>query len=104
MSEETSADLVDLMYLLPTGLRHRSLQIENLPVASENLASVRCKEDYVEFQYSLRAEKMSWRDQMEKELCILAGYLRYDRGRIQQVPVLGIQSGFSPQKYAFKGI
>ena len=57
MSEETSADLVDLMYLLPTGLRHRSLQIESLPVASENLASVRCKEDYVEFQYSLRAEK-----------------------------------------------
>ena len=77
MSEETSADLVDLMYLLPTGLRHRSLQIENLPVASENLASVRCKEDYVEFQYSLRAEKMSWRDQMEKELCILGGI--YDK-------------------------
>ncbi|MBQ5806653.1 MAG: M20/M25/M40 family metallo-hydrolase, partial [Lachnospiraceae bacterium] len=27
----------------------------------------------VEFQYSLRAEKMSYRDQMEQELCILAG-------------------------------
>ena len=27
----------------------------------------------MEFQNSLRAEKMSWRDQMEKELCILAG-------------------------------
>lgn len=73
MCEETSADLIDLMYLLPTGLRHRSMEIENLPVASENLASVRCRETYVEFQYSLRAEKMSYRDQMEKELCILAG-------------------------------
>ena len=71
--EETSAEIVDLMYLLPTGLRHRSLQIENLPIASENLASVRCGTDYVEFQYSLRAEKMSYRDQMENELCILAG-------------------------------
>lgn len=71
--EETSAEIIDLMYLLPTGLRHRSLQIENLPTASENLASVRCGADYVEFQYSLRAEKMSLRDQMEKELCILAG-------------------------------
>ncbi len=71
--EETSAEIVDIMYLLPTGLRHRSLQIENLPTASENLASVRSGEDYVEFQYSLRAEKMSYRDQMEKELCILAG-------------------------------
>lgn len=71
--EEVSAEIVDLMYILPTGLRHRSLQIEKLPIASENLASVRCGEDYVEFQYSLRAEKMSYRDQMEKELCILAG-------------------------------
>jgi len=71
--EEVSADIIDLMYLLPTGVRHRSLQIENLPTASENLAVVRCGEDYVEIQYSLRAEKMSYRDQMEKELCILAG-------------------------------
>ena len=71
--EEISADIVDLMYLLPTGLRHKSLQIADLPIASENLASVRCGEDYVEFQYSLRAEKMSYRDQMEQELCILAG-------------------------------
>lgn len=71
--EEVSADIVDFMYLLPTGLRHKSLQIANLPIASENLASVRCGADYVEFQYSLRAEKMSYRDQMEQELCILAG-------------------------------
>lgn len=71
--EEVSADIIDLMYLLPTGVRHRSLQIENLPTASENFAAVRCGQDYVDFQYSLRAEKSSYRDQMEKELCILAG-------------------------------
>lgn len=71
--EEISSDIIDLMYLLPTGLRHKSLQIDDLPIASENLASVRCGKDYVEFQYSLRAEKMSYRDQMEQELCILAG-------------------------------
>ena len=70
--EETSADILDLMYLLPTGLRHKSMEIADLPVASENLASVRCKEDHLEFQYSLRAEKMSYRDQMEGELCILS--------------------------------
>lgn len=71
--EEVSAEVVDLLYLLPTGLRYRSLQIENLPTASENLASVRTGADYLDFQYSLRAEKMSLRDQMEKEICILAG-------------------------------
>jgi len=71
--EEVSADIVDLMYLLPSGLRHKSMQIDDLPVASENLASVRCGADYVEFQYSLRAEKASLRDMMENELCILAG-------------------------------
>lgn len=71
--EEVSTDIVDLMYLLPSGLRHKSMQIADLPVASENLASVRCGADYVEFQYSLRAEKASLRDMMENELCILAG-------------------------------
>ena len=70
--EETSADIIDFMYILPTGLRHRSLQIEDLPTASENLAVVRCMEDHVEIGYSLRAEKASLRDQMEKELCILS--------------------------------
>ena len=71
--EEVSAEIIDLLYLLPTGLRHRSLQIANLPTASENLASVRTGADFLDFQYSLRAEKMSLRDQMEKEICILAG-------------------------------
>lgn len=73
LSEEQSAEVIDLLYLLPTGLRHRSLQIEDLPTASENLASIRTFEDYMEIQYSLRAEKTSLRDQMEKELLILAG-------------------------------
>ena len=50
MSEETGATWCEILCTsCPPGLRHRSLQIENLPVASENLASVRCKEDYVEF-------------------------------------------------------
>ena len=71
--EEVSADIVDLMYLLPTGLRHKSMQIADLPTASENLASVRCGADYVEFQYSLRAEKATLRDMMENELCLIAG-------------------------------
>lgn len=73
LSPDLSREFIDLMYLLPTGLRHTSLQIAGLPTASENLASVKTGEDFVEFQYSLRAEKMSLRDQMEKELLILAG-------------------------------
>lgn len=70
--EETSADMIDMMYILPTGLRHRSLQIEELPTASENLAVIRFMEEHMEIGYSLRAEKASLRDQMEKEICILA--------------------------------
>ena len=72
LSAEASRELIEIMYLLPTGLRHKSLQIEGLPTASENLASVKTWESAVEFQYSLRAEKMSLRDQMEKELLILS--------------------------------
>lgn len=70
--EETSAELIDFLYILPNGLRHSSLLIKNLPIASENLAVIRTTEDSVRIEYSLRAEKASLRDQMEKELCILA--------------------------------
>lgn len=71
--EEESADLLDFLYVLPTGLRHSSRHIVNLPTASENLAVIRSNETCVEIGYSLRAEKASLRDQMEKEICILSG-------------------------------
>lgn len=86
LSKEDSRTLIDLMYLLPAGLRHRSLQIEGLPTASENLASVRTGADHVEFQYSLRAEKMSLRDQMEKELLILAGLYKMETDVYSKFP------------------
>lgn len=72
LTESSSIDVLNLMCLLPTGLRHKSLQFKNLPTASENLASVRCVGNFVEFQYSLRANKASFLDMMETELRIFA--------------------------------
>lgn len=69
---QLSTDLLNLMCLLPTGVRHKSLRFENLPTASENLASIRCIDNRVEFQYSLRANKASFMEMMETELRIFA--------------------------------
>lgn len=72
LSADTSDELIRLLALLPTGVRHMSAEIPGLPSASENLAAVRTEGDYVEIRYSLRAEKMSLRDEMEEELLALA--------------------------------
>lgn len=71
-TEGFSRDLLNLMFLLPTGVRHKSLHFDHLPIASENLASVCCIDHQVEFQYSLRANKASFMEMMETELHIFA--------------------------------
>lgn len=72
LAREPSADLLNLMTVLPTGVRHKSLRFENLPTASENLASIHCMDDQVEIQYSLRAHNASLMEMMETELRIFA--------------------------------
>ncbi len=70
LTKEETESLVGLLYLLPHGLRHKSLQIKDLPTASENFASIRLNGGNLKIQYSLRAEKVSLRDQMEQELLL----------------------------------
>ena len=72
LSEEESLAALRLFYLLPTGVRGRSVEIEGLITASENLASVRMNREALEFQYCIRAEKRSVQEQMETELEMLA--------------------------------
>ncbi len=73
LSEAQSDEILKMFLLFPTGVRHMSVEIEGLPTASENLAAVRLENGSLVFKYSLRAEKMSLRDEMEAELLALAG-------------------------------
>lgn len=86
LTEKLSTDILDFLSLLPTGMRHKSLQFENLPIASENLASVCLNEEQIEFHYSLRANQMSFMEMMETELCILSERFHVDIRVYNQYP------------------
>ena len=64
--------LIDFLLLVPGPVRHRSAAIEGLTAASENLASVKMKEDGAVISISLRAERESYLQTMAKELKMLS--------------------------------
>lgn len=67
-----SASLLDLLYIFPHGMRHKSLEIEGLPIASENMAAVHFHDGQFSLIYSPRAMYDSHLDQMEREIEIIA--------------------------------
>ena len=55
-------------FVCPNGFRHKSLKIEGLTTASENLASVKEQERFVEISVSLRGAENYYLDEMIAEL------------------------------------
>lgn len=64
--------LLELLYLLPTGLRHTNMRLQ-IPEASENLAIVGIEDGVFHIKYSLRSAAESRLDQMAEEIRLLAG-------------------------------
>ncbi len=70
--ESSSEKYIDFLCMVPTGCRHRSMEIEGLTVASENLAIVGYKDGVVSTIISMRADRDSWLNKMGTELKIIA--------------------------------
>lgn len=64
--------LLNFFYLLPDGFRHKSMKIEGLTVASENLGILRTGEDEVTAQTLIRGALESYLTDMEQECRLLA--------------------------------
>ena len=62
--------VLELLYLLPTGLRNRNLKL-HVPEASENLAVVYTNDEEIVVNYSLRAASESRMESMAEELRLL---------------------------------
>ena len=72
-SMEDSRKLVELLYILPDGFRHKSLKIEGLTTVSENLANIRTDSDgHVVIRSFPRSEIESYLDLMQDEYEILS--------------------------------
>ena len=70
-----SKQFLQMMMALPTGLQAMSLQMEDLPMASMNLASVQLQKGACCIKYSLRSALESWLDQMKNQIeCIAIAF------------------------------
>ncbi len=77
LSVKDSDDLLKCLLILPHGRRHRSMVIEGLTTASENLANIRFSEDEIRIRYFIRAALFSHLDEMANEItaiCDLFGF------------------------------
>ena len=71
LSIKDSKDLLRYLLILPNGFRHRSMVIEGLTTASENLASIRTGDDEIKIRYFTRAALYSHLDEMADEITVI---------------------------------
>lgn len=72
-----SSSIIKLLYSMPCGLRHRSMIIEGLSVASENIGVVRMDEEFSCLS-AIRGALESYVRDMEEELHVLAAAFDFD--------------------------
>ena len=72
MPAELSKQVIELLYLLPYGLKAKSMVLENLPIASVNLGVVATHKDHMEFAESMRSALDSWIVELQNEIILLA--------------------------------
>ncbi|MBP5279970.1 MAG: M20/M25/M40 family metallo-hydrolase [Erysipelotrichaceae bacterium] len=77
LSVKDSESLLKYLLILPNGLRHKSMVLEGLTTASENLANIRISDDEIVIRYFIRAALFSHLDEMANEIvtiCDLFGF------------------------------
>ena len=78
LSIKDSNDLLKYLLILPHGLRHKSMVIENLTTASENLANIRTGDVEIDIRYFIRAALFSHLDEMADEITAISDLFGYD--------------------------
>ena len=68
LCEKDSRDLIRHLLITPHGYRHRSMLIDGLTTASENLANIRISDDQIVLRYFIRAALFSHLDEMANEI------------------------------------
>lgn len=89
--QEESDRFLDFLFLCPNGMRHRSMKIEGLTTASENLAVVRTGESRAEVTVSLRAAAGSYLEEMAEELRIISGIYDITASESARYPAWGYE-------------
>lgn len=83
---EESDDVLQLLMVLPHGLRHHSMSIEGLSTASMNVGVLRMSKKELTINCSLRGALESYIDQYASQLDILAKCFHFDTSHIARYP------------------
>ncbi|MBR0138181.1 MAG: beta-Ala-His dipeptidase [Erysipelotrichaceae bacterium] len=75
MSEEDSKKIIDFIYLVPNGFRHRSMAIENLILTSLNFGILEVVDKSVKMTISIRSAIESGVSHLVETISVLGGYL-----------------------------
>lgn len=78
LSKELSKAILNLLCLIPNGLRHRDLTLDGLTTASENVGIVTLDDSRFSLYMSLRSCLQSYIDEMVNELFTLAEILNFN--------------------------
>ena len=77
-SKEDTKSIINLLYLMPTGLRHKAEHLDNLTTASENIGTVNINNDIFNLGISIRGALESYVQDMKSELFTLADVLNFE--------------------------
>lgn len=77
-SKEDTKSIINLLYLMPTGLRHKAEHLDNLTTASENIGTVIINNDEFNLGISIRGALESYVQDMKSELFTLAEVLNFE--------------------------
>lgn len=77
MDKESSNAIIDLIYLMPTGFRHKSEELQGLTTASENIGTVSTDDLQFELGISVRGALDSYVQDLADELLTLAKILNF---------------------------
>lgn len=100
-SQEESDKMVELLFLCPTGMRHKNMNIKDHTVASENLAVVKTAGGKVKVSVSMRSAFESYIEEMEQELEILGRLYGLCQEAAGRYPAWGYQEK-SPLREAMR--
>lgn len=94
LSAKDSDDLVKYLFMLPNGFRHKSMKIEGLTTASENLATIRMNEDSIVLRYFARAELDSNLFELCDEVIVMSELFGYG------TTITGYSPGWQYKEYS----
>ena len=87
IDKAVSAEIIEFLYVLPDGFRHKSMKIDGLTVSSENIGVIRTEGEWIYTTSHLRGALDSYIDDLASEYKLLARHFHFEVNEHSRYPV-----------------